>query len=189
MQFSALRLEESPDRSLRFVPYYVQSKLDWDAPFHGILLTPEDREQLLKTGNAGRVIELETLPLDKVSIPQRIRETDLGRQQRSELGEGKKVLVEGMTSRNGFKFDAYLQINAARNAFDFTYDGLDKNRYREDKKMEKTQTREQEGYRSAFLDCLSIRFYQSLKNPCREQKNKKRAGRTVLFRFVPQILP
>jgi hypothetical protein len=33
-----------------------------------------------------------------------------------------------MTSRNGMKFDAYLQINASHKAFDFVYEGLDRNR-------------------------------------------------------------
>jgi hypothetical protein len=163
-----LSLEETPDGSLRFVPHYVQDKLNLDVPFQGILLSEQDKEQLLKTGNAGRVVELEpvsgqkipafvavdkltnrleALPLDKVNIPQTIKGVDLTAQQRSALGEGKKALVEGMTSRNGIKFDAYLQINASRKAFDFSYEGLDRNRYRQDTKQQEGQVQDRQTVR------------------------------------------
>jgi hypothetical protein len=152
-----LSLEECPDGHLRFNPYYVQSKLDLDSPFHGVLLTPEDKEQLLKTHNAGRIIELEpapgqkvpcfvsvdkltnrleALPMSEVSINETLKNVQISPGQRSELYAGKKTLVEGLTSRNESKYDAYLQINASTKSFDFTYDGLDRNRYRQDTKQE-----------------------------------------------------
>ncbi|GHU63043.1 hypothetical protein FACS1894123_05060 [Bacteroidia bacterium] len=153
-----LSLVECPDGHLRFDVHYAQSKLDLDSPVHGVLLTPDDREQLLKTGNAGRVIELEpipgrkvpsfvsvdkltnrldALPVKDVNINESLKGVELSPQQRNELYEGKKVLVEGMTSRSNFQFDAYLQINASSKSLDFTYEGLDRNRYRQDNKQER----------------------------------------------------
>ena len=151
-----LSLEEAPDGNLCFNVHYAQSKVNLDSPFHGVLLSPEDREQLLKTGNAGRVIELastsgekipsfvsvdkltnrlEALPVKDVNINESLKGVELNPRQRSELYEGKKVLVEGMTSRTGFQFDACLQINASNKALDFSYEGVDRNRYRQDNKQ------------------------------------------------------
>ncbi len=42
-----LSLEETPDGSLRIIPHFYQQKPELDAPFHGVLLTPVDKEQLL----------------------------------------------------------------------------------------------------------------------------------------------
>lgn len=39
-----------------------------------------------------------------------------------------------MTSRSGTKFDGYVQVNAADKKFDFTYDGLNRNRYSQENK-------------------------------------------------------
>jgi hypothetical protein len=159
-----LSLEESPDGTLRFIPYFAQSKLDLDSPFHGVLLTPDDKEQLQKTYNAGRIIELEpapgqkvpsfvsvdkltnrleVLPVAEVNINETLKGVTLTPQQCNELYEGKKVLVEAMTSRSNFQYDAYIQINASNKSFDFTYDGLDRNHYRQDNKQE--QDTEQKG--------------------------------------------
>ncbi|MDR0865675.1 MAG: DUF3945 domain-containing protein [Candidatus Symbiothrix sp.] len=158
-----LALEESPDGSLRFVPYYCQNQLDLDSPFHGVLLTSDDKEQLLNTHNAGRVIELEpapgqkvacfvsvdkltnrleALPVSEVSINETLKDVKLSPEQRSELYDGKKTLVEGLTSRNGYPYDAYLQINASNKSLDFTYEGLDRNRYRQDTQQEQKNATE-----------------------------------------------
>jgi hypothetical protein len=151
-----LSLEETADGSIRFVPHYYQEKPALDAPFHGILLNGQDKENILKNGNAGRVVELEpvsgvkvlsyisldkmtnkleALPVDKVNIPQQIKGIDISPEQQKLLAEGKKVLVEGMTSRNSRLFDGYIQINAADKKFDFSYEGLDRQRYAQENKQ------------------------------------------------------
>ena len=157
-----LSLEEQPDGSLKFVPHPYQHQVDLDKPFQGIILPDDVKENLLATGNGGRVIELEpnisgekvpslisidkltnrleAVPADGLTVSQNLKGTELTPEQQQALKEGKKVLVEGMTSRNTIgtdhpkKFDAYVQFNAAKGGYDFTYDGLNRNRYQQSNK-------------------------------------------------------
>lgn len=148
-------LEEQEDGSLKIILHYWQEKPNLDAPFHGILLTNADKENLQKSFNAGRVIELEptpgqkipafvsldrhtnkleALPVDQVIIPGKLKGVDLSEDQQRRVATGEKVLVEKMLSRTGRLFDGYIQINASDKKFDFNYEGLDRNRYAQENK-------------------------------------------------------
>jgi hypothetical protein len=156
-------LEEQADGSLKIIPHYWQEKPNLDAPFHGIVLSEKDKENLRQSFNAGRVIELEptpgqkipafvsldrltnkleALPMENISIPNKIKGADLSEDQRLRLGAGEKVLVEKMVSRTGRFFDGYIQINASDKKFDFTYEGLDRNRYAKENKEVRSQQKE-----------------------------------------------
>ena len=162
-----LSLEEQPDGSLKFVPHPQQQQVDLDKPFQGIMLPNDVKENLLATGNSGRVVELEprpgekvpslisidkltnrleAVPLDKLTVSQNLKGTELSPEQQQALKEGKKVLVEEMTSKstigteNPRKFDAYVQFNAAKGGYDFSYDGLGRNKYRQENKREQSQS-------------------------------------------------
>ena len=125
-------LEEQDDGSLKIIPHYWQEKPNLDAPFHGVLLNEQDKENLRQSLNAGRVIELEpspgqkipsfvsldrltnkleALPVENISIPNKIKGADLNEDQQNKLSAGEKVLVEKMVSRTGRFFDGYIQIN------------------------------------------------------------------------------
>jgi hypothetical protein len=162
-----LSLEEQPDGSLKFISHPYQQQPDLDKPFQGIMLPDDVKKNLLETGNAGRVVELEphtpgekvpalvsidkltnrleAVPLDKLTVSQNLKGTELSPEQQQSLKEGKKVLIEGMTSKNTIgtdnpkKFDAYVQFNAAKGGYDFSYEGLDRNRYKQDNKQEQGQ--------------------------------------------------
>lgn len=162
-----LSLEEQPDGSLKFVPHPQQQQVDLEKPFQGIMLPNDVKENLLATGNSGRVVELEprpgekvpslvsidkltnrleAVPLDKLTVSQNLKGAELSPEQQQALKEGKKVLVEGMTSKktigtdNPRKFDAYVQFNAAKGGYDFSYDGLGRNKYRQENKREQSQS-------------------------------------------------
>lgn len=166
-----LSLEEQADGSLKFVPHPQQQQVDLDKPFQGIMLPDDVKESLLTTGNAGRIVELEphtpgekvpslisidkltnrleAVPLDKLTISQNLKGAELSPEQQQALKEGKKVLIEGMTSKNTIgtdnprKFDAYVQFNAAKGGYDFSYDGLDRNKYQQNNKQEQGQDQNQ----------------------------------------------
>ena len=127
-------LEEQADGSLRVVPHYWQERPDLDAPFHGVLLDEEAKTNLMNTRHAGKVIDLELEPgkltpcyvsIDKwtntlepmpVSLLEkraRIKEADLSEGKQMDFYGGGKVLLEGYTTRAGYKRDAYIQIDAA----------------------------------------------------------------------------
>lgn len=156
-------LEEQADGTLKIIPHYWQEKPNLDAPFHGILLTDADKENLKKSFNAGRVIELEptpgqkvaafvsldrhtnkleALPVDQITIPNKIKGVDLSKDQQLRAAAGEKVLVEKMLSRTGRLFDGYIQINASDKKFDFNYEGLDRNRYAQENKEIRRQQKE-----------------------------------------------
>lgn len=52
-------LEEQADGSLKVIPHYWQEKPDLDAPFHGVLLDDEVKNNLTNGRHAGKVIDLE----------------------------------------------------------------------------------------------------------------------------------
>lgn len=85
------------------------------------------------------------MPLDKLTVTQNLKGVELSPEQQQAL-KGKKVLIEGMTSKNTIgtdnprKFDAYVQLNAAKGGYDFFYDGLDRNKYRQENKREQSQS-------------------------------------------------
>ena len=122
-----------------------------DLPLHGTLLSEEVKKNILSTGNAGEPVNLTihgkentpclvsldkltnnlvAMPADKAFIPKEFHGVDLTPEQHQQLSEGKKVLVEGMTSRWNTLFDAHLQYNAATGKFDYSFEGLDRNRYK-----------------------------------------------------------
>lgn len=157
-------LEEMEDGSIRVTPHYRQDKPNLDIPIHGVLLDDKVKDNLLKTGHAGQLVDLETtpskkeahyvtldpltnkvevLPADRINNIDKIKGVDLSQGQQMDLAAGRKILVEGMTSRAGRLFDGYIQINASDRKLDFNYDGLDRQRYaQENKEIAKQQRAE-----------------------------------------------
>ena len=121
----------------------VRNKPELDRPYFGVTLTDEDKNNLLQTGNAGRILhpqykEGETTPVflsidkltnelvaaraDKINIPDEIKGVKLNENQQKELAEGRAVFVEGMTARSGNEFSAWLQVDADKRGIGFRFD-------------------------------------------------------------------
>ena len=192
-----LSLQEQPDGSLKFIPYPQQQQVDLDKPFQGIMLPNDVKESLLATSNAGRVVELEptpgekipslvsidkltnrleAVPLDKLTISQNLKGVELSAEQQQDIKEGKKVLVEGMTSKrtigtdNPRKFDAYVQFNASKGGYDFSYDGLDRNKYQQNNKQEQGQSQNQQNKVYIPRNLLGVDLSEDQQNKLRENK-------------------
>ncbi len=193
-----LSLEEQADGSLKFLPHPYQNQVDLEKPFQGIMLPNDVKENLLTTGNAGRVVELEphtpgekvpslvsidkltnrleAVPLDKLVISQNLKGAELSPEQQQALTEGKKILVEEMTSKKTMgtdhprKFDAYVQFNAAKGGYDFSYDGLDRNKYQQNNKQEQSQNQEQNQVRIP-KKLLGVDLNEKQQNSLREGKS------------------
>lgn len=114
-----------------------------DFPYMGHKFSPEEKEQLLSTGNLGKTIEVTpksgepfsayvsidpqtneiiALRADRVNIPKEIKGVTLSDAQYKDLVEGKAVKVEGMTAKSGKPFDATLQVNAEKKGLEFIFD-------------------------------------------------------------------
>ncbi|WP_319024977.1 DUF3945 domain-containing protein [Riemerella anatipestifer] len=122
----------------------IRKEPQLDYPFFGHEFTQEDKENLLKTGNMGRVVELtnvktgEKIPsiisIDEltneivalrqeyIKIPDEIKGIKLNEEQKQTLMEGKPLFLEGMISNKGEPFNANVQFNAEKRYVTFLFD-------------------------------------------------------------------
>ena len=136
----AFRTDDSGNVGLAIHPLRKEPQLDF--PYMGYKFSPEEKEQLLATGNLGKTIEVTpkngnpfsayvsidpqtneivALRADRVNIPKEIKGVTLSDAQYKELVEGKAVKVEGMTAKSGKSFSATLQVNAERKGIEFIF--------------------------------------------------------------------
>ena len=137
----AFRTDDNGNIGLAIHPLRKEPQLDF--PYMGYKFSPEEKEQLLATGNLGKTIdvtpkngepfaayvsidpqtnEIIALRADRVNIPKEIKGVTLSDAQYKDLVEGKAVKVEGMTAKSGKSFDAVLQVNAERKGIEFIFD-------------------------------------------------------------------
>lgn len=136
----AFRTDENGNIGLAIHSIRKEPQLNF--PYMGYEFSPEEKEQLLTTGNLGKTIEvtpkngepfaayvsidpqtneLIALRADRVTIPQEIKGVKLSDEQYKALVEGKAVKVEGMTAKSGKTFDATLQVNAEKKGIEFIF--------------------------------------------------------------------
>lgn len=119
----------------------IRQQPDLERPFFGHIFSEEDKKNLRESGNMGRVVNLRVrnedvpsfLSIDRLTneivamkaenayIPEKISGVTLTDQEKTELREGKAIYVEGMTSKAGNSFDAYLQFNADRKGLEYIF--------------------------------------------------------------------
>ena len=137
----AFRTDDNSNIGLAIHPLRKEPQLDF--PYMGYKFSPEEKEQLLATGNLGKTIEITpkngesfaayvsidpqtneliALRADRVVIPKKIKGVTLSDAQYKDLVEGKAVKVEGMTAKSGKSFDATLQVNAEKKGIEFIFD-------------------------------------------------------------------
>lgn len=126
--------------------HLVQDKPDFEKMFGGHRFSKEDKMNLLKFGNMGRVVdlvdestgelvsslvsmdrltnELISLRMDFVRIPQVICRVTFSSEQRKILREGKRLFVENMLSKKGRLFSATLQFSTDKQAVEFLFDRI-----------------------------------------------------------------
>ena len=137
----AFRTDSEGNIGLAVHPLRKEPQLDF--PYMGHKFSPEEKEQILATGNLGKTIEITSkngdpfaayvsidpqtneliaLRADRVVIPKEIKGVTLSDVQYKDLVEGKAVKVEGMTAKSGKSFDATLQVNAEKKGIEFIFD-------------------------------------------------------------------
>ena len=137
----AFRTDGEGNIGLAVHPLRKEPQLDF--PYMGYKFSPEEKEQLLATGNLGKTIEITpkngepfaayisidpqtneliALRADRVNIPKEIKGVTLSDAQYKDLVEGKAVKVEGMTAKSGKSFNATLQVNAEKKGIEFIFE-------------------------------------------------------------------
>ena len=154
----AFRTDGEGNIGLAIHPLRKEPQLDF--PYMGYKFSPEEKEQLLTTGNLGKTIEatpkngepfaayvsidpqtneIIALRADRVNIPKDIKGVTLSDAQYKELVEGKAVKVEGMTAKSGKTFNATLQVNAERKGIEFIFGDNKSLRERQEHKQTQQQ--------------------------------------------------
>lgn len=136
-----LSFKELPDGSVGLVPHAIRKEPKLDGEFMGHTFTPEDKENLKKTGNMGRVVELtdkETgeiipsyisidrqtnevtfLPVKDVPTMTGIGQTKFTEHEIGELRAGRAIPNKEIVLSEKRKFTATLQINVERGGVEF----------------------------------------------------------------------
>ena len=155
----AFRTDDSGNIGLAIHPLRKEPQLDF--PYMGYKFSPEEKEQLLTTGNLGKTIEVTpkngnpfsayvsidpqtneivALRADRVNIPKEIKGVTLSDAQYKDLVEGKAVKVEGMTAKSGKSFNATLQVNAEKKGIEFIFGNNKSLRERQEHKQTQQQS-------------------------------------------------
>jgi hypothetical protein len=160
-----LALEEQPDGSLRFKVFARQEAVDLEKPYMGVVLPGDVTENLLATGHGGRVVDvlnekgevtpsllsidkltnrIEAVPVSSINVSANFKGTVLSPEQIQDIKSGKKVLVKDMITKASIgtdkpvKRDAYIQYDAAKGQYHFSYDGLNRERQKQDNKQQQS---------------------------------------------------
>lgn len=142
-----LSFREMADGRITVGIHAIRKEPELDRPFFNVRLSNEDKQNLLNTGNAGRLIKIEPIkgqPIsayvsvdkltnelvacraDKIRIPAEIKGIKLDDNQKQKLSEGQAIYLENMISKNGKNFNATLQVNADKRGIEFRFDETQK---------------------------------------------------------------
>lgn len=177
-----LSLQSNEDGQVVVAIHGIRKEPQLNFPFFGHEFSKEDKDNLLKTGNMGRVVDLtnpktgETIPsivsVDRltnelvalrsefIKIPDEIKGVKLDEQQKETLTEGKSLYVEGMISKKGEPFNASVQFNADKRYVEFLFD---RNTNNQSQSQQQNQTQQQEAPRIFRGKELDEQQYQKFK--------------------------
>lgn len=136
-----LSFKEMPDGSIGVVPHTIHKEPRLDEKFMEHEFTPEDKENLKKTGNMGRVVELvdketgeiipsyvsidrqtneiEAISVKDVPVTTRIGQTEFTEHEIAELVAGRALPNKEIVLSEKRKFTATLQVNVERRGVEF----------------------------------------------------------------------
>lgn len=136
-----LSFKEMPDGSIGIVPHTIRKEPKLDEKFMEHEFTPEDKANLQKTGNMGRVVELvdketgeiipsyisidrqtneiEAIPVKDVPVTTRIGQTEFTEHEIAELVAGRVLPNKEIVLSEKRKFTATLQVNVERRGVEF----------------------------------------------------------------------
>lgn len=127
--------------------------------YFNIQFTEKDRENLLQTGNLGRVIEVKYpnektaipvyLSIDRLTnryvsyraaslrLPDEFMKVKLDQELKNRLTKGEAVYLTSLESKNGKKFNAFVQISAETKGLAIVQDRLANKLTKEERQIEK----------------------------------------------------
>ncbi|MBL7869814.1 MAG: DUF3945 domain-containing protein [Flavobacterium lindanitolerans] len=157
-----LSLQSNDDGQVVVAIHGIRKEPNLNFEFFGHSFSQADKNNLLETGNMGRVVNLvnsknpnETIPsiisVDRltnelvalrtefIKIPDELKGVKLNDEQKQTLMEGKPLYLEGMISKKGTEFDATVQFNADKRFVEFQFDRNNSNKQTQDKQQNQSQ--------------------------------------------------
>lgn len=152
-----IRLQKEEDGSVKVKVHPIQ-RLHIPDEYLGHKFTKEEKTALLEDKHLGKTIEMtnqkgekdnyylsldpktnELIPLRSkhIRVPEKIKGASLSEEQKQKLAAGKKIHLDGMTGKNGKKFSASLQVDAANRSINFS--GFKQEKEKEKEKEQKTE--------------------------------------------------
>lgn len=137
-----LSFQQTDKGTIGLVIHGIRREPELNREYYGHKFSDEDKRNLDETGNMGRTVELRDrngeyhpsfISLDKLTneivsmraenlfIPEEVNKVKLTPQDIADLNDGKKIWVEGMISKAGKEFDAFLQVSAERRGIEFIF--------------------------------------------------------------------
>lgn len=179
-----LSLQSNDEGKVIVAIHGIRKEPQLNFPFFGHEFTKEDKDNLLKTGNMGRVVnlinpktdeiipsivsvdrltnELVALRSNLIKIPDEIKGVKLDEQQKQSLMNGKSLYIEGMTSKKGEPFDASVQFNADKRYVEFLFDRSNTNK--QSQSPQQKHSEQQEAPRTFRGKELDEQQYQKFKD-------------------------
>ena len=189
-----LSLQQNAEGKVVMAIHGIRKEPNLQFSFFGHDFTKEDKDNLLKTGNMGRVVDLtynktgENIPsiisvdrltnelialrADKIKIPDEIKGIKLTEHQKQTLIEGKPLHLEGMISKKGEHFNADIQFNADKRYVEFLFDRSNTNQNKQSNTNNQAPSTAQGGSQEAPTVFRDYRLND-------EQYQKFKAGETV----------
>lgn len=157
-----LSLQSNDDGQVVVAIHGIRKEPNLNFEFFGHSFSQADKNNLLETGNMGRVVNLvnsknpnETIPsiisVDRltnelvalrtefIKIPDELKGVKLNDEQKQTLMEGKPLYLEGMISKKGTPFDATVQFNADKRFVEFQFDRSNSNKQTQDTQQNQSQ--------------------------------------------------
>lgn len=139
-----LSLQQGDNGQVVVAIHGIRKEPNLNVEFFGHSFSEQDKENLLQTGNMGRVValthpktgelvnsiisvdrltnELIALRQDRIKIPDEIKGVKLNQTQKQILSQGEPLHLTGMLSKKGIAFDANIQFNADKRYVEFLFD-------------------------------------------------------------------
>lgn len=181
-----LSLQQNDQGAVVVAIHGIRKESNLNFEFFGHQFTKEDKDNLLQSGNMGRVVNLtnpktgETIPsiisvdrltnelvalrTDKIKIPDEIKGVKLNEEQKQTLMEGKPLQLEGMISKKGTEFSATVQFNADKRYVEFQFDRSNTNKQTQNNQQTNQQNQSQEAPKTFRGKELDNEQYQKFKD-------------------------
>lgn len=153
-----LSFRTNPDGSFSLIPHPVKRSPKLDQEYKGIKFTDDDKAQLRKTGNLGRIVELadtqtgevkkclvsidrltneiESIPVNEAFIKPKVANIDLTMSQINFLKTGGTIKEQFIQLPDGRQFTADLQYSACKREVEFVNSEYYRNKQAQENKRE-----------------------------------------------------